>query len=560
LVNDLLLFGMPGLQLEAFHLSATAIDLVVTSVQAEATCPGCGQTSRRIHSRYRRQVADVPCAGIPVRWTLWARRFFCDSPLCEHTTFAERLPAVVAVRARRTNRLLQSQRGVGLALGGEAGARLAQRLGMNTSPDSLLRLVRQLPVEPAEPVHVLGVDDWAWHRNQRYGTLLVDLEHSRPVDLLPDRTAESLVQWLQAHPGIEVISRDRAGAYADGARRGAPSAVQVADRWHLLRNLADTLERLFDRQPASLRAATAAAPAPIETATPEPETAFSRETQPQMSTPARPGRSTHSELQRQQRRAKRLERFETVRQLHQQGVGQHRIARQLHIGPATIRRYAQASTFPEIAQRRKAPSILDPFMTYLMERWTAGCHNGWQLWREISAQGYPGSRTLLSRWVTQQRRRLPARATLNVPSQGPPPILLPAAPRPLASRRAAFLVLTSPEKLNREQAAIVARFCDASAEVATASSLAREFADMVRHRHGQRLDHWLQAAQATGIRELKYFANGLRHDYQAVAAGLSLKWSNGPTEGHINRLKLVKRQMYGRANFDLLRQRVLHRS
>jgi transposase len=133
-------------------------------------------------------------------------------------------------------------------------------------------------------------------------------------------------------------------------------------------------------------------------------------------------------------------------------------------------------------------------------------------------------------------------------------------PRPLASRRAAFLVLTAPEKLNGEQAATVARFCQASAEVATASSLAREFADMVRHRHGQRLDHWLQAAQATGIRELKYFANGLRHDYQAVAAGLSLKWSNGPTEGHINRLKLVKRQMYGRANFDLLRQRVLHQS
>jgi transposase len=327
LLNDILLFGMPGLQLEAFHLSAVAIELTVASVQPEATCPGCGQTSRRIHSRYRRQVADMPCAGIPVRWTLWARRFFCGNRLCDHTTFAERIPAVVAVWARRTNRLRRSQHDVGLAMGGEAGARLAHQLGMSTSPDSLLRLVRQCPIEATGPIHVLGVDDWAWHRNQRYGTLLVDLEHSRPVDLLPDRTAESLVKWLQAHPGIEIISRDRAGAYADGARRGAPDAVQVADRWHLLRNLADTLERLFDRQPASLRAATAAAPAPMETATPEPETAFSPEKQPQASTPARAGRSTHSELQRQQRRAKRLERFETVRQLQQQGVGQHRIAR-----------------------------------------------------------------------------------------------------------------------------------------------------------------------------------------------------------------------------------------
>jgi transposase len=551
LLNDSLLFGMPELQLEAFHLSAAVIDLSVTSVQVEATCPGCGQASRRIHSRYRRHVADVPCAGIPVHWTLWARRFFCGNPHCEHTTFAERLPAVVAVWARRTNRLLRSQRDVGLALGGEAGARLAHRLGMNTSPDSLLRLVRQLPVEPAEPVHVLGVDDWAWHRNQRYGTLLVDLEQRRPVDLLPDRTAESLVKWLQAHPGIEVISRDRAGAYADGARRGAPAAVQVADRWHLLRNLADTLERLFDRQPASLRAATVAPPAP--------EAAVLPEIQPQTPTPARSERSTYSEPHRQQQRAKRLARYETVRQLRQQGVSQRTIARQLHIGPSTIRRYAHARTFPEIAQRRTAPSILDPFKTYLTQRWTAGCHNGWQLWREISVRGYTGSRTLLSRWVTQQRRR-PASATPTSPGQGPPSFPATAAPRPFSSRRVAFLVLKSPEKLDGPQAATLARFCDASAEVATASGLAREFADMVRGRKRDRLDNWLNAANASGIRELKYFANGLRHDYDAVAAGLSLPWSNGPTEGHINRLKLIKRQMFGRANFDLLRQRVLHRS
>jgi transposase len=423
---------------------------------------------------------------------------------------------------------------------------------MGSSPDSLLRLVRQSPAEPTEPVHILGVDDWAWHRNQRYGTLLVDLERSRPVDLLPDRTADSLAHWLQAHPGIAVISRDRAGAYADGARRGAPSAVQVADRWHLLRNLADTLERLFDRQPASLRAATAAPP--------EPEATILPEKQPQTPVPARSERSTFSEPHRQQRRAKRLARFETVRQLRQQGVSQRTIARQLHIGPSTIRRYAHASAFPEIAQRRTAPSILDPFMIYLTQRWTAGCHNGWQLWREIAARGYTGSRTLLSRWVTQQRRRLPAGPTLAPPAQCSAPSPPSALPRSVSSRRAAFLVLKSPETLDGEQAATVARFCEASAEVATASGLAREFAAMLRGRQRERLDHWLEAAGATGIRELTYFANGLRHDYDAVAAGLSLPWSNGPTEGHINRLKLIKRQMFGRANFDLLRQRVLHQS
>src|SRR5712692_5491596 len=555
---------MAELHLEAFHLSAASMTLTVASVQPQATCPGCGQTSQRIHSRARRHLADVPCAGIPMRWTLKVRRFFCDNPNCAKTTFAERLPQVVAVWARRTHRLMLSQRRVALALGGEAGARLASRLGMNTSPDTLLRLIRQTPVEPGPPVHILGVDDWAWQRGQRYsapavlsrcGTLLVDLEHSRPVDLLPDRSAEALAQWLKAHPGIQVISRDRAGAYADGAKRGAPDAVQVADRWHLLHNLADTLEHLFDRQPASLRAATAA---PVVTS--QTQDACSPAKQPQTPIPAVSAAPTRYEQRRQRRRAKRLERYETVRRLRQQGASHRTIMRQLRMGPATVRRYLHAATFPEIAQRRKVASILDPFMTYLTERWDAGCHNGLQLWRELSARGYTGSRPLLSRWVAQQRRLLSSRPKRAPRGQWPRPIRPPAAPRPLSSRRAAFLVLKPPEELDREQAAKVARFCAASPDVAAASGLAREFADLVRGRQRERLDDWLQKTHASSIRELKYFANGLQRDYAAVAAGISLQWSNGPTEGHINRLKLVKRQMYGRANFDLLRQRVLHRS
>jgi transposase len=411
---------------------------------------------------------------------------------------------------------------------------------MSISPDSLLRLVRHCPIEPTGPIHVLGVDDWAWHRNQRYGTLLVDLERSRPVDLLPDRTAETLAHWLQAHPGIDVISRDRAGAYAEGARQGAPKAVQVADRWHLLRNLADTLERLFDRLPASLRSG------PV----PEPSRAFSPEKTLTIAAPAVAGLArplTQPEQMRQARRTQRRERFETVLRLHQEGVSQGMIVRQLKISPNTIRRYLNASTFLEIAQRPKVPSILDPFTTYLAERWSAGCHNGFQLWREIRERGYRGSRQFLSRWVANQRQPLTSR---------PPP----AAPRPLSSRQATFLVLKPPEKLDPEQAARLARLCEASAEVATASRLARAFAALLRGRMRDGLEDWLQTARASGLRELKNFADGLQRDYDAVAAGLSLPWSNGPTEGHITRLKLVKRQMFGRANFDLLRQRVLLRS
>jgi transposase len=563
LLKDLFLLGLAQLYLESFYLSAKIIRLTVVSVQVEAVCPVCGQRSQRVHSRYRRQVADVPCAGIPVQWTLVARRFFCENPDCPKSTFVERLPQVVAVWSRRTQRLIAAQQGIGLSVGGEPGARLSRQLGMNTSPDTLLRLIHRLPHAPAKPVRVLGVDDWAWRRGQRYGTLLVDLEQSEPIDLLPDRTAEALAEWLKAHPSIEIISRDRAGAYADGARRGAPDAVQVADRWHLLHNLVEALERLFDRLPTSVR--TPPTPATItptiRLAAPQadskPKTRSKQASSVEQLAPVRP--PTRPEQMQKARRAKRLKRFETVRRLHAQGVSQRMIARQLRIGKGTVRRYLNASTFPEVARRRKAPSILDPFVPYLTKRWQAGCHNGVQLWREIRGQGYSGSRPLVSMWVAQQRRLLPSRPQHAPRGQWPHPLAPPPPPRPISARRAAFLLMKSPEQLDKEQIDTVARLEQASPQVATASRLVHEFAQMVRERRRDHLDDWLQAAHASGIRELRYFARGVQRDYEAVAAGLSLPWSSGPVEGHINRLKTLKRQMYGKAGFDLLRQRVLNR-
>ena len=542
---------LPALLPDSAHLTlqdvlidGERITLVAQAIGSHSPCPQCGELSARVHSRYARTLADLPWQGRAVRIELQVRRFFCLAAACPRLTFAERLPEVAAVSARTTARLHKTHRLIGQALGGEPGARLAAPLGLPTSPDTLLRRVRQAPLFQPPAVRVLGVDDWAWKKGQRHGTILCDLERRRSVDLLPERSADSFARWLKAHPGVEIVSRDRGDEYIKGASQGAPQAVQVADRFHLLVNVREALMRAVDRHhghvlEAAKSVAASQGPEPPPAKTPQTEPAEERLP------------PDHRAARSQQRRAGRLERYQRVVELNEQGMSLRGIARRMGMHRATVRHRLGAGSFPERAGRH-VTSRTDAFLDYLRRRWDEGCHNAAQLTREIRAMGFGGTAVMVRRRVARWRRGKRTQGCRPASRQHAPSVKRPS------SRRVCWWLLKEPAELKAEECALVQALGDRCAELKTSAELARAFAAMVRRRRVGEWENWVASAQRPGVaQELRGFTEGLMQDEAAVKAALSQEWSNGQVEGQVNRLKLLKRQMYGRAGFDLLRCRFL---
>jgi transposase len=532
--------------------------IVVAAREPTAPCPICTRRSDRFHSEYLRTLHDLPIGPNTVVLRVRVRRFRCSDRHCRQRTFAERFPGLGRVRARRTHGQQAALEEIGIALGGTAGASLARKMRLPTSGSTILRLVRARKDPSAPTPRVLGVDDWARLRGQTYGTILVDLERHRPIDLLEDRTAETLAQWLREHPGVEVIARDRAGAYADGARRGAPTAIQVADRFHLVVNVGDALERVLSRKHSVLKAVAA-----LDQLAGESGQAATQTTMSSTSRPAAPAAANHPTRQnqlKQARRSRRLERYEAVLALDKLGLSRRAIGRELGISRNTVKRFLQAGDFPERAEGRPKPTILLPFEAYLRERWTAGCHNARTLWEGIRRQGFPGSAALVRQFVAHWRpspgRRGPTPRQAVTEALSPtPPVRKPT--RAISPRQARWLLLRAVDKLAPEEQLLRDKLLAADVELAGAKSLAEEFGQIVRRRDRLALEPWLERAEGSGISEFRQFAIVLRRDIAAVKAALSLIWSNGQTEGQINRLKVLKRQMYGRASLLLLKRRFL---
>jgi transposase len=442
--------------------------------------------------------------------------------------FAERLPSTVMRYGRRTCRLSRAYSVLAMALDGAAGARLAIDLGIRTSGDSLLRQLRRSARSLATTSpRVLGIDDWAWRKGRCYGTILCDLERGKVVDLLPDRSAESTGQWLRAHPGTEIVSRDRASLYAEAASKGALHAIQVADRWHLLHNMSEALVSALVPHHGLLAEL-------AQTATGRLKAASAPGAQQPPSNQPPPRKHPVQE----QNRERRLARYEVVMEQLRQGASEREIARKCGPSRQTVHLWISAHSFPERRPSSHSNTV-DQHEEYLKQRWQQGCRNGAQLWRELREQGFAGQRRIVRDWIRKHcgLRRCPSEPCRSTPPRSSP-------------RQVAWLLLKQQEEARSYLEELYRR----SPEIATCASLAREFYRVIRKRDVAAWMAWREAANASPLAK---FATHLCRDEAAVLAALQHRWSNGPVEGHVHRLKLIKRSKYGRANFDLLRLRVL---
>jgi transposase len=505
-------------------LSSLVIDEVVNdgaglqvrarTTLSEAACPRCATTSSRVHAWHVRRLTDLPAAGRAVLVELRVRRLVCQNTQCPQRTFREQVAPLALRCARRTLRLTSTIGRLAVVLAGRAGAAMLAGLGVSVSRSTMLRALMALPIPPQPVPRVLSVDDVALRRGRRYMTVVIDAVTHRRIDVLPDRKAATLTTWLREHPGAEIVCRDGSAAYAEAIRQGAPKAVQVSDRWHLWHGLAGAVEKTVIAHSACWR--------------PDPATRPAR-------TPAAAGGSAPARAIDERTRA----RHTAVHDLLGQGVGLLECARRLGWSLNTIKRYARADTAEQLLRPpRYGTTLVDPYRNHLRRRLDAEPNIAvTRLLGEIREQGYTGSANLLVRYLNQGRADT---------DQTPPP------PRRLVS-----WIMTRPADLPPHEQRHLDDLLATCPLLTTLVEHVREFARLLTARLGGELDGWMTAVGASDLPAVHAFVRGLRKDLPAVVAGLTLPYSNGPIEGTNTKVKLLKRQMYGRAGFALLRKRIL---
>jgi transposase len=515
-----------GFRLLSAHREAKRLILTCERVTRTALCPVCGTAAHRIHSRYQRTVRDLSIQNVQVILHLHVRKFYCDQPNCARCIFTERLPEVTSPHGRFSFSLRQFLGQLGREQGGASAARSAVLLGMQATARAILRFMHALPLAPIAAPRIIGIDEWAWKRRQRYGTIIVDLERNKPIALLPDRSQQAVTHWLKSYPTITVVARDRSKEFAAAIAEALPEAKHVADRWHVAKNLTEHLDKAVSARWKQLTKAVG------ESELPEAVPA---------SRPSRRPRQSAGEA-----------RYQQMLTLREAGLSTRSIAQRLGVGARTIQRWLAEAHGPYAGRRKPRHSPLDWSAQYLRERWEAGEHNGTVLWEELKVQGYTGSQRSVYRRLTKWREQPRKRGLPTSPESAPRSPLEDVTPGQMIG-----WMLARPGMLSPEAEARLDQITQMDGTLAKARELTHRFLDLIRHHSGEELDTWLKDARASTVREFHTFARSLERDKPAILAALTLPYSTGPVEGHINRLKLIKRQAYGRAGLSYLQHRFL---
>lgn len=515
------------------------VAFTVRSVEPYASCPQCSAMSSRTHGGYLRSLVDAPVAGRRVRIAVAVRRFRCENDDCRAVTFAEQISGLTRPFARFTPAAREQLSVIALALAGRAGARASTRLGLAVAKDTLIRLLRALPISAVGTVRELGIDDFALRKGHVYGTILIDMATHQPVDVLPDREAETVAAWLREHPGTEVVCRDRSGAYAQAAATAAPEAIQVADRFHLWKNLCEAVGKTVRSHHSCLREPLPTSDEPE----PQPEPARVPEPEAPPLAPVPTGRLV----------TRTRERFELVHARLEAGCSLSAISRELNLDRHTVRRFARAARVEELlAAAENRPSILDGYTETIGHLWNGGLDDAAQITTRIRDLGYTGGARTVQRYLAAFRTPGTSRSHPG-PSRRPAPS---TAPIPKPSKISRWL-LSHPEHLDADETEQLAELLPRCGHLERLSAHVRSFAAIMTGLRGTEITAWITAAEGEDLPHLASFATGLRRDLDAVTNGLSLPYSSGAVEGNVNRIKTLKRGMYGRARFDLLRARVL---
>ncbi len=537
------------LQFDSVSVQGKTVIFHASSVQDQAICPQCSQVSGRIHSRYTRTLADLPLSDLAVRLICQVRKFFCPNKECAQKIFVERLKEVAEAFARRTVRLDRIICALAFYVGGRLGAKVTEKLSIGVSRQTLIRRILKTPSSPTKMPKVIGIDDFAFRRGQVYGTLLIDLERRQAVDLIPSREAEDVAEWLRQYPQVEVVSRDRSQTYANAVNVALPHAAQIADRFHLVKNIYEVLEKILHRERKTIREVSDELSLTSNRISPGKENRLDDRGNKAFREPVT-NKEKKAHVKVSEARKRRIEKYEMVRKLRDEGMSIQGISRRLRMHRQTVRHFLNCDEYPEPKSVFRKVSPLHKYQKYLQQRWNEGCGNGRQLYRELRGLGYVGCYQTVALFLQIWRLDLPEKDRLRIQLK---------TFRTPTAKEIKWQLLSGKESKNEEQNKFLELLKQRQPEISRTVGQIREFQRILKTGTTAEYENWQQKIKEQGATEMKNFAFRLSKEESSVEGAITSEWSNGQVEGQVGRLKLIKRQMYGRASFAVLKARVLFR-